>query len=77
LPLAGAVAVMVQVPVVSMVTVVPLTVHTLNVELAKVTVEPEESLALPSEKAPASLETQVWAPRRGPGDGLGGASYDS
>jgi hypothetical protein len=51
---------MVQVPAVCMVTVVPLTVQTLCVELAKVTVEPDESVAVPSENVPPT--TKVWAP---------------
>ena len=62
LPDPGAVGVMVQVPAVSMVTVVPLTVHTLKVELAKVTVVTAESVAVPREKAPAPPATHVWGP---------------
>jgi hypothetical protein len=58
--MAGAVGVIVQVPAVSIVTVVPETVQTLRVELAKVTTEPEVSLAVPSEKVPAPPATQVW-----------------
>jgi hypothetical protein len=37
-----------------MVTVVPETVQTLSVELAKVTVVPAESLAVPREKVPST-----------------------
>ena len=61
-PCAGAVGVMVQVPALTIVTVVSATVQMLVVELAKVTVEPEESLALPSEKVPAPPTTQVFGP---------------
>ena len=61
-PLLGAVGVIVHVPGVSIVTVVPATVQIEVVELAKLTVEPEESLALPSEKVPAPPTTQVWVP---------------
>jgi hypothetical protein len=53
---------MVQVPAVSMVTVVPETVQTLVVELANVTVVPAVSLAVPKEKVPAPPATQVWVP---------------
>jgi len=56
------VGVIVQVPGVSIVTVVPETVHTLVVELAKVTVVPAESLAVPKEKVPAPPVTHVWDP---------------
>jgi hypothetical protein len=45
-----------------MVTVVPETVQTLPVELAKVTVVPAESEAVPNEKVPAPPTTQVWDP---------------
>ena len=62
MPNAGAVGVMVQVPGNSIVTVVPLTVQTERVELAKVTADPDESVAKPSEKVPAPPATQVWAP---------------
>jgi hypothetical protein len=44
------------------VTVVPETVQTLPVELAKVTVVPAESEAVPNEKVPAPPTTQVWDP---------------
>jgi hypothetical protein len=54
--------VIVQVPAFSMVTVVPETVQTLPVELAKVTVVPAESEAVPNEKVPAPPATQVWDP---------------
>jgi hypothetical protein len=37
-------------------------VQTVNVELAKVTVVPAESAAVPSEKVPAPPVTQVWGP---------------
>ena len=57
MPPAGAVGVIVQVPGVNMVTVVPETVQTLVVELAKVTVVPAESLAVPREKVPAPPAT--------------------
>jgi hypothetical protein len=53
---------MVHVPAVSIVTVVPETVQTLVVELAKVTVVPAVSLAAPKEKVPAPPATQVWDP---------------
>ena len=59
---AGALGVMVHSPAVSIVTVVPATVQTPVVELEKVTVEPEESLALPNEKVPAPPTTQVLVP---------------
>ena len=51
-----------QVPAVTMVTVVPETVQTLVVELAKVTVVTAESDAVPNEKVPAPPPTQVWEP---------------
>jgi hypothetical protein len=54
--------VIVQVPAFSMVTVVPFTVQTLPVELAKVTVVPAESEAVPNEKVPAPPTIQVWDP---------------
>ena len=53
---------MAQVPAVNMVTVVPLTVQTLVVELAKVTVEPEVSEPAASEKVPVPPTTQVLVP---------------
>ena len=64
--MAGAVGVIVQIPAVSIVTVVPETVQTLNVELAKVTVQPEESLAVPREKSARTPDD--------PGLGGGGVS---
>ena len=51
-----------QVPAVTMVTVVPETVQTLVVELAKVTVVVAESEAVPNEKVPAPPATHVWVP---------------
>jgi hypothetical protein len=45
-----------------MVTLVPETVHTVPVELAKVTVVPAESEAVPNGKVPAPPTTQVWVP---------------
>ena len=62
MPPAVAVAVIVQVPAVSMVTLVPETVHTVPVELAKVTVVPAVSEAVPNGKVPAPPTTQVWVP---------------
>ena len=52
-PPAGALGVMVQVPIATAVTKVPETVHTVGVELAKVTVVFAESLAVPSENVPS------------------------
>jgi hypothetical protein len=54
--------VIVQVPAVTMVTVVPETVQTLVVELAKVTVVVAESEAVPNEKVPAPPTTHVLEP---------------
>jgi hypothetical protein len=45
-----------------MVTVDPLTVQMPVVELAKVTAELEESVAVPSRKVPVPPTTQVWVP---------------
>jgi hypothetical protein len=47
------VGVIVQVPTATVVTRVPETVQTLGVELAKVTVVPAESVAVPREKVPS------------------------
>ena len=49
-------------PAVSIVTVVPETVQTLVVELAKVTVVPAESLAVPRRNVPFPPTCQVWVP---------------
>ena len=53
---------MAQVPAVNMVTVDPLTVQMPVVELAKVTAENEESVAVPRRKVPVPPTTQVWVP---------------
>jgi hypothetical protein len=45
---------MVQVPIATVVTRLPLTVHTVGVELAKVTVVLPVSVALPSENTPST-----------------------
>ena len=52
----------VQVPAVTIVAVVPDTVQTLVVELAKVTVESDVSVALPRGNVPAPPATHVWEP---------------
>ena len=59
MPDAVAVGVIVQVPAFNIVTVVELTVQTLVVELANVTLDPAESVAVPREKVPVPPATQV------------------